>query len=283
MTIARLRKGVFILGGVSLLALFQTLSLTPAFLKVCTTCTSENVYLPYLGIAYFCLLMTVSLLFPTFPHRSVARVGLLGALLLALALTLLHAPKWCIACLLAHGCHIAIWILWCLPVSSCGSVKPLRERLLLASLPPLCVLLLAGYVQFFAHPPLFTTGLRPGESIEIAPYKAANGVVINFISSNCPFCKIQLPLINALSQALPKDGYRVMNIVPQVTPELVAQAPDVEWIEDAEGVLHEEFQILAHPTLFVIDGEGTIRQIVSGIPDNLEAAVLSTLKTCNNE
>ena len=273
-----LRCGAFILGILALIALFQKLPTLPTALKICTTCTSQGSYLIYLGIGYFALLTTTSLLFPAFPNRLTTQLGFIWATLLALTLTSIHFPHWCMMCCISHFCHISMWVIWWF---STPIKQPLSLRLGLALVVPLSIVLFASHLKTPENTPMFTTGLRQGEPMPTTSNlhtDSAKGIVINFISEDCPFCKRQIPIVNTVAKQLERDSYRFIHIAPNLTDEFIEQAPDVEWIEDREGFLHQEFQILAHPTLFVIDSEGKIAKIISGIPKQLEEAVFSTLK-----
>src|SRR5579871_3264564 len=94
---------------------FGLLALLMLFLKLpgissCKICSTP--YMPFIGGAYFSILIALSLLFPRFPSPSIARAGLIWAVLLFVLLTYRDLPQWCAPCVSAHLCHSALWTIW---------------------------------------------------------------------------------------------------------------------------------------------------------------------------
>lgn len=289
----QLRHYIFFLGILALGALFLTLPETPNFFGIfkCKACASSDPYLPLMGAGYFAVLMAVSLLFPSFLSHHVSRGGLLWAVLLALTLTYLHLPHWCIACLIAHGCNILIWtILVVSPPADESNSANFRERLCLIFFAPVSLVALFSCLNltfmaygFKPNHPILAMGLQPGDQLpstfltETSDASHALGIVINFISPNCPFCQEQLPILDSVASQLAENSYRFINVSPALPAELVEQAPAAEWVEDKEGRLRELFKVAGYPTLFVVGADGIIAHVIAGVPEQLKAQLLTNL------
>ncbi len=298
----RLRYWVPVLGILALAAMFFKLPEIPNVFGLlgCKTCTSNDPYMPLVGAGYFAALIAVSLLFPAFPSRQVARGGLTWAVLLALALTYMGLPGWCAVCLFAHACNILIWMIWVLvpPAVRELSASNIKERLCLALFAPISVVALFSCLNltfmaygFKANRNIVATSLRLGDAapaftaqvsgsartFDTADAGQTAGIVINFVSPGCPYCEEQLHVLNAVATELASGSYRFINVSPMLPPELVQNAPATEWIEDRGGKLRALYQVSGYPTLFVVGKGGKIAQVIPGVPQQLEAYLLTSL------
>lgn len=293
----RCRFLVPFLGILALILLFLKLPEVPnVFLLKCKTCSSNDPYLELIGAAYFALLVGFSVLFPTFPSPQIARAGLIWSGLLALILTYLKWPQWCIACLIAHLCNIMIWLIWSIfPAINRSKNLYLKERWCFLWLAPLSVVAVFSCLNltFMAYGfknHSFVMHLQPGEDVPSFTLKTMDGklithikgensesIVINFISPDCPYCKEQLPYFNCVSTQLAAGSYRFINISPGLPPELIQYSPDTEWVEDIEGSIRKLFKVSGFPTLFVIGTDGKIAHVISGVPEELETSLLAHL------
>jgi thiol-disulfide isomerase/thioredoxin len=144
---------------------------------------------------------------------------------------------------------------------------------------------------FKAHHSVAAAGLAPSDSAPSFNIKTIGsdstisntdvaqtvGLVINFISSDCPYCKEQLPVLEAVATELASSSYRFVNVSPTVSSELIQHSSMIEWVEDKEGYLRELFKVTGFPTLFVIGTEGKILQVIYGVPDQLKHQLLTSL------
>lgn len=300
--VKHLRRGVPFLGFLALLVLFLKLPETPDVFGVfgCKTCSTADPYLPLLGAGYFALLIGLSMLFPAFPGHTLARAGLVWAVSLAVALTWIALPGWCLACLVAHACNLAIWGIWMvLPEEPAGSQgAPMRERLCLAVFAPLSVVALFSGLNltFMAYGYRLhaldtgTTSLQPGDRVPAFETRTWKGVsfsdvdatrfsatVLNFVSPDCHYCKEQLPVLDTIASELADGQYRFVNISASVTPDLAAHSPNTEWVEDSDSALRRLFQVTGYPTLFLLNSDGKIKHVVSGVPTQLRAMLIGSL------
>ena len=289
----KLRYWVPILGILALTALFLQLPETPNLFGLlgCKTCVTSDPYLPLIGAGYFALLVAVALLFPTFPHRQIARGGLIWALLLALTLTYMKLPSWCMTCLIAHACNILMWTIWIVvpPVKRGMHASSFRERLYTMLLAPIAVVALLSCLNltFMAYSfrpsrEVTSSSLHLGDAIPVFNAETISGrpvansdseIVLNFISPDCPHCKEQLLVLNAMASQI--SNYRFIN----VTSELPStHSSDLEWVVDKEDALRKLFKVSGYPTLFVVGKDNKIAQIIPGVSEQLRASLLSVLK-----
>lgn len=287
-----LRLLIPFLAIIALGALFFKLPETPNPFGIlgCKSCVADNSIMTLFSAAYFSFLLALSLLFPSFPSREVARGGLLWALLLAMTLTYVSYPLWCVACLICHVCHILIWMIWLLAPSQISSSLSTRERSYLALLMPIVVVALFSSLNLtymvydYKHESeLKATELQVGDSLPAFNVKTASGhtltnetlagTAINFITPNCNFCKEQLSMVNSLALERQTNFSRLINVSPMLAEELLQLSPDSDWIEDSEGKLREQFKVLGYPTLFVFDDQGKIKKIIAGASQELQSEI----------
>lgn len=290
----QVRSGVPVLGLIALVVLFLNLPQSPV---VCKTCSSGDLSLSLFGAAYFAVLVAASFLFPNFPGPLLARGGLVWAVLLALALTWVKWPTLCALCLIGHGCNVLIWLIWNLaPAAEETPALTLKERLCLTLFAPLSVLTLFSTLNLtlLAHrarePEVQTTGLHSGDPVpkfsaqtikgrplsetDLAP---SDGVVLNFVSPDCPHCEKQLPILNELASELGAGRCRFVNVSPTVPAELAQRSAAMEWVEDRDGKLLAQFQVTGRPTLFLLGADGKIAYIIPGAPDQMKEMLRSIL------
>jgi thiol-disulfide isomerase/thioredoxin len=295
-----LRHWVPIFGILALVALFFKLPEIPSVFDLlsCKTCASTDPYLPLMGAAYFSILIAASLLFPGFPGPQVARGGLTWAVLLALTLTYLDLPRGCIPCLIGHVCNILIWTIWVIVPSrrtNQSGDSRFKERFCLMLFMPISVVALFSCLNltFMAYGfknnrsistaglhigeavPNFTTQTREGRSVTNV-VSSNTGLIINFVSPHCPHCKEQLLILNTVAEELVNSSFRLINISPALSPELIQNSAVMEWVEDKEDHLRKLFKVSGYPTLFVMGSDGKIVQILLGVPDQLKNDLLTS-------
>ncbi len=304
LTMKHLRRAVPVLGLLALAALFFSLPETPSILT-CKSCSSNSPYLSLIGSGYFAGLIALSLLFPAFPGRHLARGGLTWAALLAASLTYIHYPQWCAACLICHSCNILIWTIWIVNPAQKNQPESssFRERMCLALFAPISVIALFSCLNltfmaygFKTSRAFIATALKPGDALPEFTMQTANGLtiantdalhkgmVINFISPDCPHCKEQLVILDAVARELDGKLYRFINVSPQIAPALIQRSSSTEWVEDRENNLRNLFTISGYPTLIVVGTDGKIAQAIPGVPDRLKDLLLAgLLKELKNE
>lgn len=292
---AETRKWVPALGIIALFFLFLLMPEIPNVFGIfkCKACSSSGPYLPLVGAGYFSILISLSLLFPNFPGPQTAKSGLTFAVLLAIGLTYIHLPNWCMACLISHFCHIAMWTIWVLAPSGKIENKSLNrgERYCLLLAVPISVVALFSALNLTvmiynlkAQTNPSQISLKPGDKVPafnmqtyqgLALSNASGATVLNFIIPGCPYCLEQLPILNSIATQLNTRTYRVINVTPSLDADLSKLSPSTEWIEDKEGILRKLFKVMGYPTIMVIGQDGKIIQTIPGVPEDLKSRLSS--------
>lgn len=298
----QLRFWVPVLGILSLIILFFQMPEAPNLFGLlgCKTCSSGNPFLVLIGAGYFGSLIAISLLFPSFPNRRIACSGLIWSLLLASGLTYLHLPNLCIACLIGHLFNILIWTIWIIVPSPKSELTSsfFKERIYFLILTPMIIVALFSClnITFLIYHfqedqdssittafksgdmvPPFTLQTSKGVKISEENLTQALGTVINFVTASCPYCNQQLPILNAVATQLDLNSYQFINVSSTLTDDLIQRASSTEWVEDKQGYLHHLFKVKAYPTTFIIGNDGKIRQVLLGVPENLETNLLTSI------
>lgn len=297
----KIRDGVPFFAFAALIVLFLKMPEVSKILDIfkCELCGKNQPYLPLIGAGYFTGLFALSMLFPKFPNPLIARGGLIWALLLAVVLTYIDLPNLCIPCLIGHFCNILIWMIWLLVPPSRDEYShssPIRERLFLTLLSPLCIIALFACLNLtfmiynYKSKQVETSSLKTGHQVPSFKIRGdkenffadtdiphTQGTFINFVSPNCPYCQKQLSLLNETSLELANSSLRFINISPILTADLVKQAPSTEWYEDKEGHLRERFKVTGYPTLFLVGKDGKIIDVISGVSKELKTSLLNHL------
>lgn len=285
----KIRNCIPVLGIIALLAIFLKLPEAQGLFSFlsCKACSNSNPYFPLAASGYFAALISISLLFPTFPNPLIARGGLIWSLLLAIPLTLMTLPDWCIPCLIAHACNVLTWTIWTFfPDTTERPYSTVKERLCLLLFGSVAVVAMFGSLNLTMliyslknSPKLTSTSLKEGDYIQIPAFESrlVNDNIqgekrfrlINFISQDCPYCQEQLAILQASSEQIGQRYKMIMVISPTLQSDLTQQFPLAEWIEDKEGKLRELFKVSGYPTLFVIDNDNKILNIISGASDQI--------------
>lgn len=286
----QLRNSVPFLGIAALLSLFLRMPEIPDFFGIfkCKSCDAGGPYLPMVGAAYFAVLISLSLLFPSFPNRLIARGGLVWAVLLALKLTYFDWPYWCLACIIGHACHIFIWTIWLFAPSSGQETSvniPVRGRLFMTLFSPILVVALFSSLNltFMVYHLKSKKSLQPGDAVPSFAMQnfseaGMKGAVINFVSPSCHYCQEQLPIVDAIAAQFDRSSYRFINISPALPVELTQLSSHSEWFEDKDGTLRKQFEVAGFPTLFIVGNDAKIHEVIAGVPQELKPTLLSLLK-----
>lgn len=280
-----LRNCVPILGMIALAMLFLKLpGLSNVSSVQCKSCVSVDPYMPLAGSGYIAILLALSFLFPTFPNNShIARGGLIWAVALAFFLTYTHLPSVCWACLAAHACHIMMWGIWYgIPAKENPPNVPIGTRLYLLLVAPVLAASLFSslnltFITYAVKSPSTILSLKAGDRVPGFQVKTIAGetlvntdakkLVLNFISPGCHYCKEQMQILSTLKF---DPTYRLINITPALTPELLQSSAAAEWIEDKDHHLHRLFKIQGSPTMYIVGANGTIVRTILGLPKHFK-------------
>ena len=108
-------------------------------------------------------------------------------------------------------------------------------------------------------------------------------VLLRFWADWCPSCRYEMPIIEKYYRKLDKDGFLVLAVNVKQSPE-VALAFTVQLDItfpvplDPDGKMAKRYGVYAIPTNFLIDRDGTIREILIGEVFKEEKALRDLLK-----
>lgn len=109
-------------------------------------------------------------------------------------------------------------------------------------------------------------------------------VYLDFWASWCGPCRISFPILNQLRQELGSNGFEVLAInldeVASDAGKFLSEVPaDFLIVRDAQGVTPKTFGMLGMPTGYLIDRQGTVREIHQGFRksdgDKLRASIVA--------
>jgi len=117
--------------------------------------------------------------------------------------------------------------------------------------------------------PDFTLPTPDGETVTLSDLRG-RPVLLNFWATWCPPCKIEMPDIEDLYQKYKDQGFTVIAIDQQESPEAVQQyfeelGLSFQPVIDSTGEIFSLYHVVAIPTSYFIDAEGIVRVQHRGI------------------
>ncbi|MBK8268135.1 MAG: TlpA family protein disulfide reductase [Planctomycetes bacterium] len=128
-----------------------------------------------------------------------------------------------------------------------------------------------------AAPPIALTTLD-GAPVGNPEFEFHPATVLNFFAANCPYCKRQIPKVEALRAKYESLGVRFVNVCETMrtpfTPDQVRGvmadlSANLEIAMDAGNRYGRSYHVTGFPVLFVVKPDGTIDHAVSGDKANL--------------
>ena len=135
--------------------------------------------------------------------------------------------------------------------------------------------------------PEFSGQLASGDRVRLRDLRG-KVVLLDFWASWCPPCRRSVPALERLSQRFGEDvAFYGINVEADIPAPRVAQiyqelGAGFETLVDPTGELQQRYQVDRLPTVFVLDPEGRIRHMESGLTDEvgvsevIEGLLLST-------
>lgn len=282
----------YIFGAGALLMLLIKLPGVAFLLKFldCTRCVEDSPLIAALGGGYFAGLMTLAALFPSFPGRRVAWIGLIWAILLGIFFTFIFSETICSVCLTAHTLHVLMWLTWIVfpRVSSKQIILDAGRRFLIVILVAVGTFVVywggnAALEAYDKHlekaylasvgekaPPFYFTTVE-GKRVTSRQFQPGDRIYLNFVLQKCGFCKEQIPQLNILAKAYGSSKHHFFNIVErpdgdvgQIVQHFEELGPDIEIVLDRNKRLRNLFDVTSFPTLVILDGTGRIEKIIIG-------------------
>jgi len=134
--------------------------------------------------------------------------------------------------------------------------------------------------------PAFSLETLEGIRVSNAELEFHPATVLNFFAPNCPFCKRQIPKLEALRSEYESRGIRFVNISEKMkldfTPDEVQEATaamgsNLELAVDSGNQIGRRFKVTGFPCLFIVRPDGVIDHVVAGNKKNLREVVSKKL------
>jgi thiol-disulfide isomerase/thioredoxin len=129
-------------------------------------------------------------------------------------------------------------------------------------------------------------GAAEGDRLRLADLRG-KPVVIDFWASWCPPCRRSMPMLTRVYQRHRTAGVHVIgiNVDNGMSPEQIAGVARsfgglFPSVHDATGDVQRAYQVTNLPTTVVIDGQGVVRHLHVGVPDedDLNTQIASLLR-----
>lgn len=146
--------------------------------------------------------------------------------------------------------------------------------------------------KFIANPrrarewyaPEFQATTLQGTNVSLAEL-AGKVIVLDFWATWCPSCRQSIPELRDLVKKYPADKFVLISVSEdqgETAWKSFVDKKDMDWpqVFDAGHRIQSSFNIRAYPTYIVIDGEGVVRQNISGSnpQESLASRIKDTLK-----
>lgn len=124
----------------------------------------------------------------------------------------------------------------------------------------------------FAEPIAAGEGFEEGDRISLSALRG-QVVILDFWAHWCQPCRRTVPILNGLRERYGDRGLVILGVnVDGVGPRrLIAQHADIgadfPTISDGNSGISQTYGVRSLPTLVVVDAEGEIRHIGSGVPN----------------
>jgi peroxiredoxin len=125
------------------------------------------------------------------------------------------------------------------------------------------------------------TAVQGSVPVEVAALRG-RVVVLEFWASWCMVCRMTIPVLNAWHDRYAARGLSVLGVTTD--PAAHATAASVEFgiaypvLSDPDGTTSRAYRAMAIPTLFVIDRDGTVRDVVVGYQSDRFAEIEARLE-----
>ncbi len=135
--------------------------------------------------------------------------------------------------------------------------------------------------------PQFELETLGGQPVAPAAYSAHPATVLNFVAPNCGFCKRQLPEVERVREVFEQRGVRFVNVMQtmkqtftteQIMEVLANVGSRSEVALDGGNKVGAMFKATTFPSLYVVDANGQIREVVSGAKANIRETLTRRLE-----
>lgn len=131
--------------------------------------------------------------------------------------------------------------------------------------------------------PDLTLDLLGGGQLDLAAHRGKDIVILDFWASWCRPCRIGLPIVSKVTAQF-EDQNVVLYAVNIREDQDTARAfldetgLDLTVAMDPEGVAQGKYQASSIPKTIIIDKDGTIHEVHTGVAPNMESVLIETLR-----
>lgn len=126
--------------------------------------------------------------------------------------------------------------------------------------------------------PQFSLQTVKGGEIGQSEFSKSAATVLNFVAPNCGFCKKQIPVVEAARKEFQSKGIRFINIIVTMRKEFPRDevmrvfdelGSQLELAIDSENAIAKRYRAESYPTLFVVDKDGNVADVLMGAKHDL--------------
>ncbi|MDD5006220.1 MAG: TlpA disulfide reductase family protein [Candidatus Omnitrophica bacterium] len=126
--------------------------------------------------------------------------------------------------------------------------------------------------------PGFTLVNLSGKNVSLSDFKG-KAVVLFFLTTSCPYCRQELPLLNKEYPNMLASGIELLAIDITESKERVANFAQRYYIKypvllDLDGMVSMQYDIIGVPTLILISKEGKVISVENDLPSDYKERML---------
>lgn len=134
--------------------------------------------------------------------------------------------------------------------------------------------------------PPFSAKTLQGKPVGDQEVQNAPATILNFVASNCGFCRRQLPLVESIREEYEKKGVRFVNIIQTMRKPIESDAAvktieasgsKLELVYEPDNKIGALFKVRSFPTLAVVRRDGRIETVIVGAKKNIDALLRNQL------
>jgi thiol-disulfide isomerase/thioredoxin len=136
--------------------------------------------------------------------------------------------------------------------------------------------------------PEFTIETVDGKTVSNSDFDKHPATILNFVAANCGYCKRQVPTVEKVRAEYEDKGVRFVNITQTMrnkeysVEEIVKLyhqdlGTKLEIAKDGKNKIGGLYKAVSFPTLFVVDNEGKIADVIIGAKPDLDKTLRSHL------
>jgi len=141
----------------------------------------------------------------------------------------------------------------------------------------------ATKIKVGAEAPDFSLPNASGQTVRLADFKGKKSVVLDFWASWCGPCRMAMPKVNAVANALKDEPVAFYAVNLQETEDIAKRfieknAITLPVLYDRDGTVARNYGVEGIPFLVVIDANGKVAWIHNGYSEDLEKTLTQAVR-----